>query len=148
MIVRAQRIEAEQARRFRLVERLKRCVIRAPADGMAIHAGRTGRRTQNVVLKPGTIVRERQLLLQLPDLNHLRVRARIDSSRAKDFKKGQSVKLRFDAIADPFSGTVIGTAQSPDSRNQHILLVAIDEPTALVKIGLTCVVETNEPKGR
>ena len=78
--------DLEESRLKRLETQLSKCVILAPADGMAVYAneqgGRFGGSTQPQI-EEGAAVRERQTMLRLPDLAQMQVKVNVHESKVE-----------------------------------------------------------------
>jgi multidrug efflux pump subunit AcrA (membrane-fusion protein) len=78
--------DLEESRLKRLETQLSKCVILAPADGMAVYAneqgGRFGGSTQ-AQIEEGAAVRERQTMLRLPDLAQMQVKVNVHESKVE-----------------------------------------------------------------
>jgi HlyD family secretion protein len=147
----ARKMTAEVARQRlkELQQQLENCRIVAPRDGIVVYANQSSRRTEPVVIEEGTTVRERQLLLTMPDLEDLQMNVSVHESKIARVKKGQSAKVRFDALPEQvFQGTVTaisdtalpGTWPNTDLREFEVI-VSLEKPDPQLKLGLTGVVE-------
>lgn len=105
----AQKVINEMARRqaFKNLERrregvadtraeLKDLTIRAPIDGMVIHAEQ-GRWMQRTKVREGDSVRRGQTIIELPDLSELLVEIRINELDAEMIEVGQPTWVRLEA---------------------------------------------------
>jgi HlyD family secretion protein len=73
----------EESRLKRLEAQVEKCVITAPADGMAVYANPTDHhgRAEQPLIEEGAAVRERQTILQLPDLAQMQIKILVHESR-------------------------------------------------------------------
>ncbi len=78
--------DLEESRLKRLETQLEKCVITAPADGMAVYANEQGVRfggSQQAQIEEGAAVRERQTMLRLPDLAQMQVKVNVHESKVE-----------------------------------------------------------------
>jgi len=77
--------DLEQLRLERLEAQLKHCVINAPASGMVVYANEVDRhgRAEQPQVEEGAMVRERQTILQLPDLSRMQVKANVHEAHVE-----------------------------------------------------------------
>lgn len=76
----AERIYVRRLQRYREIEEMvRRCVLRAPHDGMVIYAGSNARfgGFQQAVVAQGEPVREGQVLMRVPNLSRMVVQVRL-----------------------------------------------------------------------
>ncbi|HUG19027.1 MAG TPA: HlyD family efflux transporter periplasmic adaptor subunit [Planctomycetaceae bacterium] len=74
------------------------CKLIAPQAGRVVYANENSRRSEPVVIEEGAAVRERQKLINLPDLTAMKVDARIHESKISNIVAGLPVQIRVDAI--------------------------------------------------
>lgn len=82
-----------ERRHTRLQEQLAACTVLAPADGMVIYGSTTDRNAQTPI-QEGTQVRERQLLIRLPDTNEMKAVVRIHETVVSKLSEGQPATVR------------------------------------------------------
>lgn len=106
-----------------LLERLERqiaaCKIYAPQDGQVVYANtRDGRSSDQILIEVGATVRERQPIINLPDLDAMKVNARIHESRISLVRPGLTATVKVDAApTEEFHGEVDSVASVPSSLN-------------------------------
>lgn len=146
--------KVEQQRLEELKRQLEHCRIVAPRDGIIVYANQSSRRTEPAQIGEGATVRERQLLLKMPDLAHLQMNVHVHESKIARIKQGQSARIRFDALPEQvFQGKVtsVGDTALPgvwpnlDVR-QFEVIVSLEKPDPRLKLGLTGVVEIDVSK--
>lgn len=145
----AQAAAAAKQRLQQAEKDLQACSIHAPADGLVLHATTNAGRSVSRPLAKGSRVRERQLLLTMPDLSQLQVRAHVHESRIADVQVGQQAMLEFDALPDRrLKGTVAfmaPTARRSSQPNPQVnvfeVIIKPDTNSLPLKIGMTCLVE-------
>jgi len=138
----------EEDRLKRLEVELEKCVIKAPADGMVVYANQSeGRRnSESTGIEEGALVRERQTLIQLPDLNHMQVKCTVHESKVDSLQRGLRARIK---VQDrEFQGIVIAVANQPEpsqwfsgSVKEYACLVAIESDPSGLRPGLTSAVE-------
>lgn len=120
-----------------------KCAIRAPRDGIVMHSVAYSRRATSNTLQAGSEVRQGQPLIQMPDLDRLRVQLAVDEEQVAAVKVGQSVSLAFGAFEELRSGTVQAVGQrqrlqvfpSGSQQPPRSVLVEFDEPPTDLRIG-------------
>ena len=130
------------------------CTIRSPREGMVVFANTLegGRSSSTPLIYEGATVRERQPLVQLPDLTHMRVNARIHESKIAMLREGLEVTVQVDALkGELFHGIVDVVAPVPNSASwpnvnlkEYMTAVKLtdDVPSlAALKPGMTAEVE-------
>ncbi len=109
--------EVESKKYERLIAQIKACKIYASQDGQVVYANvRDGRSTENVMIDVGVGVRERQAIINLPDLDQMKVNARIHESRISMVRQKMPVIVKIDAYPEEtFHGEVDMVASVPSS---------------------------------
>jgi multidrug efflux pump subunit AcrA (membrane-fusion protein) len=90
--------DLEESRLKRLETQLEKCVLVAPADGMAVYANEQGSRfggSAQASIEEGAGVRERQTMLRLPDLAQMQVKVNVHESKVE--KLSHAWKTAMDA---------------------------------------------------
>lgn len=131
-------------------EQISKCVINAPVAGQVVYANNQSRSSSSTVLiEEGMPVRERQVIINLPDPKKMRVTAKVHESRIGFVQKGQVATLRFDAMTEaPLSGTVTSVSEYPlpaiSIYSAHVkeyeVQIQIDDPPADLRPGMTAEV--------
>jgi len=116
------RLDLQTRRRDELEEQIAKCTIRATQPGMVIYGG--GNRSfyrDNDRIEEGATVRERQVILTIPDTGKMVLDVDVHESAVKQVAAGQPVRIRVDAFPSrPLEGTVEKIAVIPDSQNRWI----------------------------
>ena len=109
--------EVEHNKHERLQAQIKACKIYATQDGQVVYANtRDGRSADQVLIEVGVAVRERQPIINLPDLDQMKVNARIHESRISMVQQGMSAVVKVDAYSEQeFHGRVDSVASVPSS---------------------------------
>ncbi len=110
-------LEVESKKHDRMKEQIKACKIYASQDGQVVYANtRDGRQADQVLIEVGSSVRERQAIINLPDLDAMKVNARIHESRISLIRQGLQVTVKVDAYpGEVFHGEVDSVASVPSS---------------------------------
>lgn len=110
-------LEVESKKHERMKEQIKACKIYASQDGQVVYANtRDGRQADQVLIEVGSSVRERQAIINLPDLDAMKVNARIHESRISLIRQGLQVTVKVDAYpGEVFHGEVDSVASVPSS---------------------------------
>ena len=139
--------ELEKTRLERLEEQLLHCTILAPQDGMVVYANERSRRSQEVSIEEGAVLREQQVILRLPDLSKMQVRVTVHESKVQRIRPGMRARIR---ILDRQARGVVETiANQPEPTNpfegnakQYKTLVRLtEEDSASFRPGMTAEVE-------
>ncbi len=91
----------ERERRDKLQKMVDNCTLRAPRDGIVVYHNQSnswGR--MEAQIQEGMTVREGQPIFDLPNPQHMQVRARINETKLAQVKEGMSVSIRLDAFPD------------------------------------------------
>ena len=109
--------EVEHNKHERLQAQIKACKIYATQDGQVVYANtRDGRSSEQVLIEVGSAVRERQPIINLPDLDQMKVNAKIHESRISMVSPGMTAIIRVDAYSEQtFHGRVDSVASVPSS---------------------------------
>jgi multidrug efflux pump subunit AcrA (membrane-fusion protein) len=92
-----------------LVEsQVAKCKIYAEEPGQVVYANETNRRGgQEIVIEEGVTVRERQVIIRLPDPRRMQVKAKINEAKIALVSEGMPVEVRLSAMPDQvFEGFV------------------------------------------
>lgn len=142
----------EKARLERHEDQLSKTTIQAPQAGLVIYSSSTGdrRRGDQGLIVEGEMVRERQQLIELPDLSKLKVEIKVHESVRDRVKPGQPAIVSFDALPGiSLRGHVETVAIIPDSADRWMnpdltvykTEVVIDDKPEALKPGMTAKVE-------
>ncbi len=93
--------QLEKQRLELIVKQIEKCTITAPANGQVVYANNTERfGGQEIIIEEGAVVRERQVIVRLPDPNRMQVKARINESKIALVRENQPAIIRLDALPD------------------------------------------------
>ena len=106
-------IEQEKLELFR--RQIAACRLVASQAGEVVYASQnSGRGSEPVLIEEGASVRERQAIINLPDLEHMKIDARIHESRISRIIIGQPVEIEIDAIpGDMYRGKLQSISSVP-----------------------------------
>lgn len=128
-----------------LEDQLSKCVINAPTSGQVVYANLA---TGEPLIAEGKPVRERQVIIRLPDPKRMQVTARINESRIDKVRVGMQSKIRLDAFPNMvLTGTVRSVSEYPlpaltaySTIKEYGAEVTIDEPPPGARSGMTAQV--------
>jgi multidrug resistance efflux pump len=142
-------LELEQRRLDYLEAQIAKCTIVAPAAGEVVYANepdyyRTGTSSPFVV-EPGAQVRDRQVIVRLPDPNDMQIRVEVTEARITLVRPGMPVSIRLDAYdGEILSGEVVKVNLFPEPGsyygtrvNKYAVTIKINDPPPLLRIGMT-----------
>lgn len=146
--------EVEKTKLAKIKRQLELCRIVAPRDGIVVYVNSRpggGGRGSDLIFE-GAKVRERQPIINLPDLSNMQVSARIHESKIAMMREGLSATIHVDARAgEQFHGEVSMVSLVPQSGNwpninlkEYVTSVKlIDDPEKIdaLRPGLTAAVE-------
>jgi HlyD family secretion protein len=101
-------LQLETVRLKRIKTMIANCTMRAPRDGIVVHANRVnGWGTVEMQIRDGLAVHQSQPIFRLLDPRHLQVRATINETQVARVRSGQAVLIHLEAYPDrPLWGTV------------------------------------------
>ena len=108
--------QLDKQRLKEIEEQIAKCIIRAPSAGQVVYANdaNRGKTTGELLIAEGMPVRERQILVRLPDPTRMRVLAKVHESRISQVRKGLTAEVTTDALPDhPLTGTVSMVSEYP-----------------------------------
>ena len=91
-------LQVEEEKLARLIRQIKACRLIATQSGEAVYASQNSRRSEPVIIEEGATVRERQAIINLPDLDQMKIDARIHESLISRIMIGQPVEISIDAV--------------------------------------------------
>lgn len=133
---------------------IENCVIRAPAPGQVVYGKDTRNDTGEPTIAEGKYVRERQVIIRLPDPKRMKVVARINESRIDRVKVGMHARVKVDAFpALEMSGTVREVSEYPlpslssySTIKEYAAEIDIHEPIDGLRVGMTARVSIEVEK--
>jgi len=143
--------DIQSRQRTDLNEQLEKCMIRATKPGLVVYGGnREEYYGGEERVREGAAVRERQVLITIPDMRQMSVNVKVHESYIKKIKKGQKARITVDAFPDTvLKGEVTKVGVLPDSQNRwlnpdmkvYVTTVAIQDTEEWVKPGMSSKVE-------
>lgn len=147
--------QVEKAKYQKVLSQIDVCIMRAPRDGMVVYANtRSGgfRGGSEPLIYEGAKVKERQPIINLPDIQKMQVNARIHESKISMVRTGLPATVHVDAQAgEVYHGEVEMVSLVPSSGNwpnfnlkEYITFIKITddiEKVSALKPGLTAEVE-------
>ncbi len=131
-------------------EQFKKSKVTAPQAGQVVYANvQSSRSGSEFVVEPGVSVRERQVIIRLPDPQAMQVKAKISESRITLISEGMPVSIRIDAFGDEaVSGEVTKVNKYAEPGNfwsaspkEYVTLIKILDPPPELRVGLTAEVQ-------
>ncbi len=125
-----------------LEDQLANCIIKAPTSGQVVYANPA---TGEPLIAEGKFVRERQIIIRLPDPKRMQVTARVNESRIDRVKPGMLTRIRLDAFPEiELTGKVREVSEYPlpaasaySTMKEYAAAIDIVEPPAGVRSGMT-----------
>jgi multidrug resistance efflux pump len=112
--------ELQSRKRDELKEQIEKCVIRATKPGLVVYGeGNRSYYRDNDRIEEGASIRERQVIITIPDTTQMTVDVKVHESYVNKVLKGQKARITVDAFPDmPLTGEVFRIAVLPDSQNR------------------------------
>ena len=141
-------LKKEQERLKKYTAQLDKCRIYAPHNGMVTYA-MENRWSTTSNISEGAIVRQRQELINLPDLSRMQVKTSVHETVQDQITPGMAVTVKVEAAGNKtFRGTVKSVGVLPERGNYfnsdikvYTTIVTIDEEVDLLKPGMTAVAD-------
>ncbi len=141
-------VKVQEDRVEEIKDQIEKCTIYAPQDGIVVYANQRDRRgNADFLVEPGAVVRERQVIVRLPNSDKMQVRAKISESKISMLDSDQPLKAT--VTIDAFGGmkldglvTKVNDYPEPSSWfsatvKEYVALVQILNPPPSLKSGLT-----------
>lgn len=140
-------VQLEKAKLDKLTKQLTKCVIFAPKAGMVVYyAERSRYGSSSSQIEEGSPVRERQTIIQLPDLTQMQAKVPVHESKVEQVHAGQRVYLK--VLDREFQGSVTSIANQPEAKSffsakvkEYPADVRIEGDCAGLRPGMTAEVE-------
>lgn len=134
--------KVEKSKLEEITDQIAKCEIRVPSQvqGQVVYAKESSRGGNDWVLEEGASVRERQVLIRLPDPDKMEVKAMINEQSITQILPGMPAKIKVDALSgQTLTGVVTKVNQYAESsgwisstvRKYAVLVEIIDPPPAL-----------------
>ena len=130
-------------------DQITKCMINAPANGQVVYENRKSRSATTILIEEGMAVRERQVMINLPDPSKMRVVAKIHESRISHVHAGMKAELMLDAMPEHvLVGHVTEVSEYPlpavsvymDHVKEYAVEIEIDTPPKDLRPGMTAEV--------
>ena len=140
----------EQEKLGEIKDQTTKCEIRVPAgvQGQVVYAKESSRGGNDWVLEEGTTVRERQVLIRLPNPDKMEVKALINEQSITQIRPGMPATINVDALTNQtLTGIVTKVNQYAESSGwmsssvrKYAVLVEIVDPPEALKPGMNAAV--------
>jgi RND family efflux transporter MFP subunit len=131
-----------------LQEQLKFCTIKAPSAGLVVYNNLSGR-SESAPIQEGTQVRERQVLLRLPDTLAMKAVVRINENQVIRLRPDQRGTVKITGLREPVTAAVTRISPVADSSarwtnpdvREYPVELALDWTPPNLKPGMSVQVE-------
>jgi HlyD family secretion protein len=113
---RGQALDLQRRKLDKLKQQLVACTIRAPEDGLVVYASTVDRNQQQSV-QQGSQVRERQMILRLPDTSRMKAAVRVQEAMIARTRPGMRATVSISGLP-PLLGTVTKISIMADNSNR------------------------------
>ena len=132
-------------------QQIEKCVISAPQSGQVVYANKKNRHGNEFVVEAGAMVRERQVIIRLPDPSQMQVRCKINESRITLVRPEMDATIKLDAYNDLIlSGRVRRVNEYPEPSHwfsghikYYATVIEIDKSPQGIRPGLTAEVQVH-----
>jgi HlyD family secretion protein len=133
-------------------EQIGKCTITAPAPGQVVYANETdmfrSSSSSQFIVTPGAMVRERQVIIKLPNAEDMQVKATVNEARVTLIRPGLPVSVRVDALKDEMlEGEVTKVNQYAEPINfssgnirKYATIIKIKNPPPELRVGMNAEV--------
>lgn len=130
-------------------DQIDKCMVYAPASGQVVYENRQSRSTTTILIEEGLAVRERQVMINLPDPNKMRVVAKVHESRISHVRPGMKAELMLDAMPErALTGKVTEVSEYPlpavsvymEHVKEYEVAIEIESPPRSLRPGMTAEV--------
>lgn len=144
-------LKLEQSKLALIEAQIKKCRVVSPVAGKVVYANQTGGRgSSEVLIQEGAMIRERQSVIRIPDMQNMQVTAKINEARIGFVREGMAATVRLESFPDlEMQGRVTRVDEQPIANSyygsqvkKYNSYVHIDNPPeGLIRPGLTAKVE-------
>lgn len=139
------KLEIEQEKLKNLEKQLEKCVIKAPSAGQVVFANQNRWRGDEFLIRKGNRVREKQVIIMLPDSSKMQVKTKIGEARVDRVKPGMPVKVAIEALRGAeLKGTVKTVSAYASDENwfnpnvkEFDAIITLDNPPGMLKPGMS-----------
>ncbi len=145
-------MELEQSKLKDIQEQIGKCTIRATSSGQVVYANETdsfrSSSSSQFVVTQGAMVRERQVIIRLPNADDMQVKATVNEARVTLIRVGLPVSIRVDALKDEIiEGEVTKVNQyaeaggfSTGNIKKYATVIKIKDPPKDLRVGMNAEV--------
>jgi len=142
-------LDEERGKLAEIQQQIQSCTIVAPADGQVVHSNRFSSRggSAEFVVEPGSMVREQQTIILLPDPAKMQVRAKVNESRVTLIREQMPVRVKVGAVSDELMGVVVKVNKYAEPGNwmgssvkEYAAFIQIIDPPPVIRTGMTAEV--------
>jgi HlyD family secretion protein len=147
-----QGLELEEAKLKDIQDQIAKCTIKAPQAGQVVYANETdmfrSSSSSQFIVTPGAMVRERQVIIRLPNAQDMQVKATVNEARVTLVRPGLPVTIRVDALKDDIlEGEVTKVNQyaepssfSSGNIKKYATIIKIKNPPPDLRVGMNAEV--------
>lgn len=144
-----QSLRLEEDRLKEIQDQVAKCTIRATTPGQVVYANETDYRGgMQFLVAPGAVVRERQVIIWLPNADDMQVKATVNEARVTMVRPGMPVTVRVDALKDELiEGVVTKVNQFAEqssffsgSVRKYATYIKIKNPPPELRVGMNAEV--------
>lgn len=137
--------EIEVEKLANLESQLQKCVIKAATTGQVVYHNPNRWRNDDFVIRKGNRVRERQVIVTLPDIGKMQVKAKISEARVDRVKPGMEASINVEAMRGVvLKGTVKTVSAYASDENwfnanskEYDAIIIVADPPSTLKPGMT-----------
>ncbi len=145
-------LQLEQDKLKDIQDQISKCTIKATAPGQVVYANETdmfrSSSSSQFIVTPGAMVRERQVIIRLPNANDMQVKATVNEARVTLIRPGLPVSIRVDALKDELiEGEVTKVNQyaepssfSSGNIKRYATIIKIKNPPQDLRVGMNAEV--------
>ncbi|MGQ9573812.1 MAG: HlyD family efflux transporter periplasmic adaptor subunit [Thermoguttaceae bacterium] len=142
--------ELDNSKLAQIKKQIENCTIYAPGPGQVVYAHLTERwGGQEMIIEEGALIRERQVIIRLPNPNEMQVKAKVNEAKIALVREGQPAVIRLDAFQDQqLRGVVEKVNEYPApgawwgaNIKEYETSIRILESPVLLRSGYTAVVD-------
>lgn len=145
-------LELDQLRLTEVEDQITKCQIKSPADGEVVYANDQDRRgsSGDLLIAEGRPVRERQVIIRIPDDSKMRVVAKVHESRIGFVRPGLVADIVVESMPDlKLTGKVVSVNEYPIPSysvymahiKEYAVHIDIDNPPDGLRPGMTAKVD-------
>src|SRR5205814_9144043 len=97
-------LQLEQDKLKDIQDQISKCTIKAAQTGQVVYANETdmfrSSSSSQFIVTPGAMVRERQVIVRLPNADDMQVKATVNEAKVTLIRPGLPVSIRVDALKE------------------------------------------------